>query len=124
MELRRINYEGLEAPVGPYVHAVKHGNTLFLSGLTAFGTEAHHSSIAHQASVIFRQIDTIAAAEGRGLEHLIKVTVFVTELEHLDELRKTLLAVYGAHLPASSLLKVEKLFDPELKIEIEATLAV
>ncbi|OZG70776.1 enamine deaminase RidA [Hahella sp. CCB-MM4] len=124
MTLKRINHSELGEPAGPYVHAVKHRDTLYLSGLTAYGTEAYKASIGHQASAIFRQIEAVANAEGCGLEQLIKVTIFVTELENLGELRKTLFAVYGAHLPASSLVKVDSLFDPELLIEVEATLAI
>ncbi len=81
--LQRFNSETLTPPVSPYVHAVRHHNTLYLSGLTAFGTEAQNGSVGEQAS-----------------------------------------AIYGANLPASSLLKVEALFAPELKLEIEAVFAV
>ena len=40
MKIDRINYQELDEPVGPYVHAVKHNGVLYLSGITAFGTPA------------------------------------------------------------------------------------
>ena len=124
MPLQRKNYSSLAEPVGPYVHAVKHNNTIYLSGLTAFGTKAQSGHIEEQAESIFRQIEDVAKSEGVDLENLIKVTIFVTELSRMTELRKVLFDVYGDYLPASSLIKVEELFSPDLKIEIEATLAV
>lgn len=124
MSLQRNNYSDLGEPVGPYVHAVKHGNTLYLSGLTAFGTNAQTDTIENQAREIFRQIEKIAHFEGSGLENIIKITAFVTDLSRMEELRKTLFDIYDQNLPASSLIHIAGLFDKDLKIEIEAVIAV
>ena len=124
MAVERLNYPELGLPVGPYTHAVIHGNTLYTSGFTAFGTEAQKSSISQQAKAIFEQLNVIASAQKISLENLIKVTIFVTELTDMTALRDTLSDLYGAHIPASSLIKIESLFAPELKIEIEAIFAL
>ncbi|MGH0004148.1 RidA family protein [Pseudovibrio ascidiaceicola] len=52
------------------------------------------------------------------------MTIFVTDLSALGELRSVLVDVYGDHRPASSLVEVQKLFHPDLKNEIEATLTL
>ncbi|WP_029909861.1 RidA family protein [Pelobacter seleniigenes] len=124
MKLQRKNYPTLDEPVGPYVHAVRHGNTLYLSGFTAFGTNAQTDNIEIQAKEIFRQIEEAAKAEGSSLENIIKITAFVTELGRMEELRCTLFDIYGQNLPASSLIHVAGLFSDDLKIEIEAIIAV
>jgi 2-iminobutanoate/2-iminopropanoate deaminase len=124
MKLQRKNYPALVEPAGPYVHAVRHANTLYLSGFTAFGTSAQTDNIEIQAKEIFRQIQEVAKAEGSSLENIIKITAFVTELDRLDELRHTLFDIYGRELPASSLVRIAGLFADELKIEIEAIIAV
>lgn len=124
MKLERKNYPSLGKPVGPYVHAVKHGNTLYLSGMTAFGTDAQSDNIENQAKEIFRQIQEIAVIEESGLDNLIKITAFVTELKRVSELRDMLFNIYGQNLPASSLIHVAGLFAEDLKIEIEAVIAV
>lgn len=123
MILERKNYLHLAAPVGPYVHAVKCNGMLFISGLSAFGSPAQSGSIAEQAEEIFTQLVSIAAAEQSSLESLVKVTLFVTSLADLDELRAVLFRRYGSHLPASSLVQVKGLFSPDLQIEVEAILA-
>ena len=124
MKVERKNYPHLETPIGPYVHAVSYNGLLFLSGLTAFGTSAQHQDLAAQAEAVFDQIRTIFEAEGVSFENLIKVTIFVTELEEIAQLRSVLFGSYQGNLPASSLIQVKGLFAPELKIEVEATVAL
>lgn len=116
----RRNYPELGEVKAPYVHSVKHGNTLYISGLTAFGTAAQHEGITEQAEEIFNQIRKIVSAEGADFSALIKVTIFITSFAEIDALRKVLYRNYGDHLPASSLVEVSRLFSPDLSIEIEA----
>ncbi|WP_215844762.1 RidA family protein [Candidatus Pantoea bituminis] len=118
--LVRKNYRALGEVKAPYVHSVKHGNTLYVSGLTAFGTAAQHKGIAEQAEEIFSQIRNIVSVEEIEFSALIKVTIFITSFEDINRLRKVLYRNYGDHLPASSLVEVSRLFSPDLSIEIEA----
>lgn len=118
--IERKMYSALPPAVGPYSHAVKSGNTLYLSGFTAFGTEAQGQSLEKQATVILEQIKTVAANEGTDMSSLLKVTIFITDFSQASELRKVLGLYYGGHFPASSLVEVSKLFSSELNIEIEA----
>jgi len=124
MSIQRMNVAELAAPVGPYVHAVTHHNTLYTSGLTAFGTGAQSGSISEQACEIFKQLTLIAQVHETSLDNIVKVQVFVTDLSDMAALRETLFDLYGAHLPASSLIKIEELFAPELSIEVEAIFAL
>lgn len=124
MPIERKNYPHLDAPVGPYVHAVSYNGLLFLSGMTAFNTPAQNQDLAAQAEAVFAQISSILEAEGTGLESLIKVTIFVTEFEALDRFRSVLFDAYQIHLPASALIQVRGLFSPDLKIEVEAIAAL
>jgi len=123
MPLERINIHKLAEPVGPYVHVVRHGDTLYTSGFTAFGSEAQQGSIVLQASAIFDQLRLITEQQETSFENLIKVTIFVTDLLEVGELRALLTSIYGDHKPASSLIKIDQLFALELKIEIEAIFA-
>ena len=118
--LVRKNYCALGEVKAPYVHSVKHGNTLYISGLTAFGTAAQHQGICEQAEEIFSQIRKIVSAEEIDFSALIKVTIFITSFDEIHALRKVLYRNYGDHLPASSLVEVSRLFSPDLSIEIEA----
>ncbi|MEM6052002.1 RidA family protein [Erwinia sp. P7711] len=123
-KLTRINYPQLGEVKAPYVHAVKHNDTLYVSGLTAFGTAAQKQGIVEQAEAIFSQFRLIAAAESLSLASLIKVTIFVTSLDEVNALRTVLFQHFGDRLPASSLVQVSQLFSPDLMIEIEAIFAL
>jgi len=122
--IERINYPALGEVKAPYVHAVKQGHTLYISGLTAFGTQAQTGSLAQQAEAIFQQFLHIAQAENSTLSALIKVTIFITSFDDIDALRQVLFRYYGDHLPACSLVEVSRLFSPDLRIEIEAVMAL
>jgi 2-iminobutanoate/2-iminopropanoate deaminase len=122
--IERKNYPQLAPPIGPYVHAVKHNGLLYVSGLTAFGTLSQARGMAEQADAVFSQLVTIANSEGTSLASLLKVTMFVTSFEGLDELRAVLAQLYGHALPASTLVQVAGLFTPELRLEVEAILAL
>ncbi len=124
MKLQRQNYPQLGLPAGPYVHAVAHQNVLYTSGLTAYGTDSQSGSIGEQAKAIFEQLKTIAEQHDTSFQQLIKVTIFVSDLTDISTLRDTLFNLYGEALPASSLVKVDQLFAPDLLIEIEAILAL
>ncbi len=120
--LKRRNYSQLGLPAGPYVHAVKHQQTLYTSGFTAYGTSAQNGTIEEQTREIFKQLELIARQEHSSLQQLIKVTLYVTDISNIDGLRQALMTIYGESLPASSLIKVDALFLPELLIEVEAIL--
>lgn len=124
MDIQRHNCEPLGPPLGPYVHSVTHQNTLYTSGLTAYGTEAQQGTICEQAEAIFTQLELIAEQQGTSIVNLVKVTIFVTDLTDIEMLRKFLFEYYGDNLPASSLVKVDALFAADLRIEIEATVAL
>ena len=124
MIIERKNYPHLEQPVGPYVHAVKYNGLLFLSGLTAFGSSAQKGSITEQADAIYSTLTSIAVAENTDLTKIIKVTIYVTSFDDVEPLRAILFKHYGSALPASSLVQVSRLFSDELKIEVEAIMAV
>ncbi|PIJ51721.1 enamine deaminase RidA [Erwinia sp. OLTSP20] len=124
MSLTRKIYSSLGEVNSPYVHAVKHNNTLYVSGLTAFGSAAQGEDVIAQAREIFRQLTVIATEEGCNLSALVKVTLYLTQLESLSALRTLLYQQYGDHLPASTLLQFSALFSADLKIEIDAILAL
>ena len=123
MTLQRRNHPDLAPPAGPYSHMVRHGGTLYTSGFTAFGTEAQQGDICAQAEAIFAQLSALAEDQGTSLANLVKVTIFVTELDRMTALRDCLSRIYGATFPASSLIRIDGLFAPGLKIEIEAIFA-
>ncbi len=122
--LIRTNYNKLPAPAGPYVHASKYNGVFYSSGMTAFGTPAAGGDVVEQTHEIFRQLNIMLQAENSGLDKLIKVTLFITDLSAIKELRASLFEIYGDHIPASSVVEVNTLFSPSVNIEIEVIAAI
>lgn len=120
----KVNYECLPTIAGPYVHAVKHKDTLYVSGLTAFGTSAQSDPLIAQSEVILAQLAQILKTEKRCKEDLVKLTIFVKYISQLSLIREQLFGFYESFLPACSLVEVSNLIHPDLLIEIEAVVAL
>ena len=120
MNIVRKNYPNLKAPSGAFCHSVRANCFLYLSGFTAGGTPAENGDIVAQTESILEQIKTILDAEGLVFDNIVKVTVYVTELDRLGEVHEVRVRYFGDIFPASTLVKVAGLVLPNLKIEIEA----
>ena len=124
MAIERKLYPHLQKPFGAFCHAVRANGFLFLSGFTAGNTPAQNGDIVAQTEATMDQIQSILEAEGAGFEHVVKVTVYVTELDRLAEIHDVRFRYFADNLPASTLVQVSSLVRPELKIEIEAIVAL
>lgn len=122
--IERINYQDLPQAAGPYVHATKHNNTLYISGLTAYETEVQSSSLIAQTTEILSQLSIILDCEGLVKNNLVKLTIFVRDIGSLTSIRELLFQFYEESLPACSLVEVSKLTHPDLLVEIEAIAAL
>ena len=124
MEAEHKVYPHLKAPFGAFCHAVRANGFLFLSGFTASETPAQKGDIVAQTESTLDQIKSILEVEGLSLKDVVKVTVYVTELDRLQEIHDVRFRYFGDTLPASTLVQVVSLVQPDLKIEIEAVAAI
>nr|WP_279550661.1 RidA family protein [Leucobacter weissii] len=113
-------------PPGPYSQVVAVGPLAFVSGQVGGGPDGESvgPGIVAQTRQAVANIGAALDAVGLGLEHVVKLTIFVVDEKDLDELvpymdRAFPLAFPGG-LPANSLVLVRRLIDPGLRIEIEA----
>ncbi|WP_072055700.1 RidA family protein [Aliivibrio fischeri] len=122
--VKRVTYEHLPQIAGPYVHATKHNRTLYVSGLTAYGTHCQAQDFEAQTNIILKQISEILKVEKRNVSDLVKLTIFVKDITKLPAIRTMLFEFYGKYLPSCSLVEVSNLIHSELEIEIEAIVAL
>jgi len=97
---------------------------VFLSGLTS-GGEAPHDT-ATQAQVVFRKMAELLDSQGGRLEHLVKITAFLTDIRDYDlynEVRNGTFAG-ASNPPASATVGGADLVRPEARIEIEGVAVI
>lgn len=109
-----------------YAHAIlAHGRQLHISGQIAWDGDAR--IVSPDFAVQFLQaLDNVIAVvreAGGATEHLVKLLVFVTDLDAYQDARQAIGEGWrermGKHYPAMSLVKVAGLLEPGAKVEIE-----
>ncbi|MET2970999.1 RidA family protein [Vibrio harveyi] len=121
--VQRISYEFLPQVSGPYVHATRHCETLYVSGLTALGSSNQAEGLVDQTKTVLSYLSQILAEEQREKRDLVKLTVFITDMSQLAAIRSVLFDFYEGYLPACSLVEVSALIHADLAIEIEAVIS-
>lgn len=124
MEKRRLEYPDI-APAGPtYARAVRAGDTMYISGCTARGTDAEGGPPLDQLRVTLERIVKIVEAEGGRPEDIVKFTTFVTNMGEWYPIAAEQKALFDGYFkgmnPANSLVEISALALPGLCIEIEA----
>jgi 2-iminobutanoate/2-iminopropanoate deaminase len=122
-----LRVTGLNAPISHYTDAVRFGDLLFISGvapLDAAGKLVGGDDVAAQARQVFRNIEKILAAAGIGFGDILKVTVYLTDVDDRARINPVRQEYFGASRPASTLIGVAQLAVPGMKVEIEAVAGI
>jgi enamine deaminase RidA (YjgF/YER057c/UK114 family) len=128
MREHHVRPEGLP-PVNGYSHAVAFGGRLVVvSGqvpLDAQGRLVGEDDPRAQVRQVFDNLAAALAAAGAGMEHVVRLGVYLTDLADLDVFR----AVRDEYVPAdrppaSTLVQVSRLVHPAFRVEIDALAAV
>ena len=107
------------------------GRTLYLAGQIAWDEDQQLVGAGNFSRQFVQALDNVLAvvreAGGRP-EEIVRMTVFVTDLDAYRESRKAIGEVWrvrmGRHYPAMALVEVSRLVDPLGKVEIEATAVI
>ena len=87
------------------------------------GRVTHPGDVARQCEQAFRNLQTALEAAGCRPENVVKLTYFVTDVavyrKAAREVGAAYRAVFGKHYPASTLVEVEALYEPEAVFEVE-----
>ena len=121
---RRRAFSGApwEAEVG-YCRAVRAGSTIFVTGTAPMGEDG--SVVAPgdayaQAKRCFELIERALVDLDAGLPDIVRTRMFVTDISRWREYGRAHREVFADHPPATTMVQVQALIDPEMLIEIEA----
>jgi enamine deaminase RidA (YjgF/YER057c/UK114 family) len=129
--ITRINPPELGTPPGySQVVEVAAGRIIFIAGQTALdrdGNVVGKSDFAAQAAQVFRNLAVALEASGCTAANLVKLTVFLTDMNNLAAYRgarnQFFASVTPPAAPAVTLVEVSKLYGADFMIEIEAIAA-
>ena len=127
----RTNPPELGTPPGySQIVDVTAGRIIFISGQTALDRDGNlvgKNDFAAQAAQVFRNLAAALQARRCDAANLVKLTVFLTDMDHLGPYRearnKFFASVTPPAAPAVTLVEVSKLYGPDFMIEIEAIAA-
>ncbi|MBV9003265.1 MAG: RidA family protein [Solirubrobacterales bacterium] len=119
--------EGLPEPISHYTDAVQAGPLLFISGcvpVNARGNLVGSDDVVAQARQVFSNIGRVLAATGAGFGDVVKVTVYMIDIEDRPRINPVRQEVFGAARPASTLVEVSRLAVPGARLEVDAVALV
>ncbi len=114
---------GQGEPISHYTDAVRAGDILFVSGIVPVDGEGRivgGDDVVAQARQVFENMRSVLAAALAGPQDVVKVTVFLTDVDDRAAINPVRQEFFGAARPASTLVEISRLAVPGAKIEVEA----
>ena len=114
---------GLPEPISHYTDAVRAGDLLFVSGcvpVDARGQLVGSEDVVAQARQVFANIGKVLAAAGARFADIVKVTVYLLNVDDRARINPVRQDVFGRSRPASTLIEVSRLAIPGALLEIDA----
>jgi reactive intermediate/imine deaminase len=114
------------AAIGTYSQAVGVGNTVYLSGQIALDpatTQLIAPDIDAQIHQVFKNLRAVAIAGGGGVEHFVKLTVYVTSMTFFPRVNEIMAQYFTKPYPARAAVGVAELPRGAL-VEIDAVMVL
>lgn len=124
-EITRLMLENQPSPVSHYCHVTRAGNLIWVSGTVGMDAAGNiPADVVEQFDLALRNLDACLSAVGAGPQHVVKVTVYLTDIDDRARINPARQRYFGDYRPASTLVEVAALVLPQLKVEIEAQAVV
>ncbi len=116
-----INATNAPAAVGPYVHAVKAGDTVYTSGQLGLIPETGELAVGveAQAEQAIKNLEAVLVAAGMTLKNVVKTTVFLADIKDFAAINAIYANYFSTEAPARSCVQAAALPKGGL-FEIEA----
>jgi enamine deaminase RidA (YjgF/YER057c/UK114 family) len=123
MHRQLVSSGAMWEPVVGYSRAVRVGPWVSVAGTTAAadgGGAVGGDDVGAQAREALRRVVAALRQVGAEPEHVVRTRMFVTDIDHWEEVGRAHGEVFGGVRPATSMVEVSRLIDAALLIEIEA----
>ncbi len=122
-EREEFRVDGLNEPISHYTDAVRFGDLLFISGIAPVDENLNlvgGDDVAAQTRRLFENMDRILKAAGASFGDILKVTVYLTDVNDRQAVNVVRQEFFGGSRPASTLIGIAQLVVPGMKVEIDA----
>ena len=127
MSRREIRVDTLAEPISHFTDAVVAGGFVYVSGIVPVDGEGRlvgGEDVVAQVRHVFDTMRVVLHAAGSGFEHVVKVTLFLTDIDDRPRINPVRQEVFGTTRPASTLVEVPRLAVDGAKVEIECVALV
>lgn len=124
--MKQIFSEKAPAAIGPYCHAITHGDLIFCSGQIPLNPETMEISgteIKAQTGQVMKNLETVLTEAGTTLDKIIKTTIFLDTMNDFADMNAVYEKALNGHKPARSTVEVSRL-PKDVLIEIECIAAL
>ena len=121
-----IETRNAPAAIGTYSQAVRHGDTVYLSGqipLDPKTMELVTGDIGAQIQRVFSNLQAVCQAAGGELGNILKLTVFLTDLRHFPQVNEIMAEYFEPPYPARAAIGVAAL-PRGAEVEMDAILGL
>lgn len=125
--MEQVYSENAPSAIGPYCHAVKHGDVVYCSGQIPLHPETMEmdgDTIEEQTLRVMINLEAVLDTVGVSLGNIIKTTIFLSDMENFSAMNKVYEKALDGHRPARSTIEVARLpKDALVEIECIASLS-
>ena|SRR5882724_5562615 len=97
------------APIGPYNQAILSGNTLYISGQICIDPksgELKKKDIQEETQQVMKNLKAILSAAGMDFSHVVKTTIFITDMNQFSAINEVYAKCFEADPPARETVQV------------------
>ncbi|MGB9035442.1 MAG: RidA family protein [Paeniglutamicibacter sp.] len=121
--LTNIDVAGITTGASPFPSATRAGDLVFVSGMVAKDENkvlVGAGDIYAQTVQTLKNLHTVLAAHGLGLDAVATATVYINDAAMAGEYNRAWVDTFGSHRPSRATI-VAPLLAPELLVEVQAT---